>query len=172
MSMLLRAQLRAVRGECRRGMATKRSVGALTDAEVRGKRVLVRCDLNVPLNGSAISDDTRIRASVPTIKHLIDMGARVVLTSHLGRPKNGPEEKFSLAPVAPRLSELLGKEVKLAPDCIGPEVAAMSSAMADGDVLLLENVRFYKQETKNDPAFSKDLAANADLYVNDAFGEP
>lgn len=150
--------------------ATKKSVRDLTSADLAGKRVLVRCDLNVPLDGKTISDDTRIRASIPTIKYLVDGGAKVLLSSHLGRPKDGPEDKFSLGPVASRLSELLGKSVTMAPDCIGPDVAAIVSSMANGDVTLLENVRFYKEETKNDPDFAKKLAANADMFVNDAFG--
>merc|ERR1711998_816524 len=135
-----------------------------------GKKVLVRCDLNVPLDGKTITDDTRIRASVPTVKYLMDNGAKVLLSSHLGRPKSGPEDKFSLGPVAPRLSELLGTEVVMAPDCIGEGVGACVDKMADGDVLLLENTRFYKEEEKNVPEFAEKLAANADLYVNDAFG--
>lgn len=147
----------------------KKSVGDLTDAELKGKRVLVRCDLNVPLDGKKITDDTRIRASVPTIKHLMSKGAKVLLSSHLGRPKDGPEDKFSLAPCAVRMSELLGKPVTMAPDCIGDKVAELVSQMKDGDVMLLENVRFYKEEEKNVPAFAEKLAANADLYVNDAF---
>lgn len=150
--------------------ATKKSVKDLTATDLAGKRVLVRCDLNVPLDGKTITDDTRIRASVPTVKYLMDSGAKVLLSSHLGRPKEGPEDKFSLAPVASRLSELLGKDVTMAPDCIGDEVAAIVAGMANGDVTLLENVRFYKEETKNDEAFSAKLAANADLFVNDAFG--
>jgi phosphoglycerate kinase len=148
----------------------KKSVGDLTDAELKGKRVLVRCDLNVPLDGKKITDDTRIRASVPTIKYLMDKGAKVLLSSHLGRPKDGPEDKYSLAPCATRMSELLGKPVTMAPDCVGDAVAGLVGKMADGDVMLLENVRFYKEEEKNVPAFAEKLAANADLYVNDAFG--
>jgi len=151
-------------------MMAKKSVKDLTDNDLKGKKVLVRCDLNVPLDGSKITDDTRVRASVPTVKYLVDAGAKVVLSSHLGRPKSGPEDKFSLKPVAGRLSELLGKDVKMAPDCIGSEVEGMVSKMDNGDILLLENVRFYKEEEKNDSEFSKKLAANADMYVNDAFG--
>ena len=133
-------------------------------------QVLVRCDLNVPLDGKTITDDTRIRASIPTAKYLSEKGAKVLLASHLGRPKDGPEDKFSLGPVAPRLTELLGKDVKLAPDCIGDGVKACVDAMADGDIVLLENTRFYKEEEKNVPEFAEKLAANADLFVNDAFG--
>jgi len=148
----------------------KKSVGDLSDADLKGKKVLVRCDLNVPLKEGIITDDTRIRGSIPTIEYLASKGAKVLLSSHLGRPKEGPEPKFSLAPVAPRLSELLGKEVKLLSDCVGPAVADATDSMADGDVCLLENVRFYKEEEKNVPEFAEKLAANADMFVNDAFG--
>ena len=116
----------------------KKSVGDLGDADLKGKKVLVRCDLNVPLKEGVITDDTRIRGSIPTIEYLVSKGAKVLLSSHLGRPKDGPEPKFSLAPVAPRLSELLGKEVKLLSDCVGPAVADATNAMADGDICLLE----------------------------------
>ena len=132
--------------------------------------MFVRADLNVPLDGDKITDDTRIRAAVPTLKYLSDNGAKVVLTSHLGRPKDGPEDKFRLTPVVPRLTELLGKTVTKTNDCIGKEVEDAVKAMSNGDVLLLENVRFYKEEEKNDPEFAKKLASVADLYVNDAFG--
>ena len=114
-------------------------------------RVLVRCDLNVPLSKGVITDDTRIRGSIPTIKYLLDRGAKVLLTSHLGRPKGGFEEKFTLAPIAPRLSQLLGKPVPLVSDCIGMAVAKHVQSMKNGDVALLENVRFYPEEEKNDP---------------------
>jgi phosphoglycerate kinase len=148
----------------------KKSVGSMKDAELKGKKVLIRCDLNVPLDGKKITDDTRIRASVETIKHLMSKGARVAVSSHLGRPKDGPEDKFSLAPCAARLTELLGSEVKMAPDCVGDEVKKMVDGMKDGEVILLENVRFYKEEEKNVKEFSKKLAAPFDMYVNDAFG--
>jgi len=148
----------------------KKSVGDLTEADLKGKKVLVRCDLNVPLNGKEITDDTRIRASVPTVKFLMEKGAKVLLASHLGRPKEGPEDKFSLGPVAPRLSELLGTDVKLAPDCIGDAVKECVDGMSDGSVILLENTRFYKEEEKNVKEFAEKLAANADMFVNDAFG--
>lgn len=134
-----------------------------------GKRVLVRCDFNVPLEGGSISDDRRIVESLPTIKILIAKGAKVILCSHLGRPK-GVSPEFSLAPVAARLTELLGKPVPLAPDCVGDSVAAMVGGMNNGDVLLLENVRFHPEEEANDPAFAASLASLADCYVNDAFG--
>ncbi|MEG2233932.1 MAG: phosphoglycerate kinase, partial [Oscillospiraceae bacterium] len=137
---------------------------------VKGKRVLVRCDFNVPLKDGVITDDKRIRESLRTIKYLIDNGARVILCSHLGRPKGEFKSEFSLAPVAARLSELLGKQVKLAKDVIGEDAKALSSALKDGEVMLLENVRFHKEEEKNDPAFAKQLASLAELYVNDAFG--
>ena len=134
-------------------------------------RVLVRCDLNVPLNKQmVITDDTRIRGSIPTIQYLIDRGAKVLLTSHLGRPKGGYEAKFSLAPIAPRLSQLLGKNVPLISDCIGMAVSKHVHSMKPGDVCLLENVRFYPEEEKNDSEFARALSMNADLYVNDAFG--
>lgn len=139
--------------------------------ELKGKRVLVRVDFNVPLDENLIiTDDTRIVESLPTIKKIISAGGKAILMSHLGRPKGGPNPKYSLKPTAKRLSELLGKEVKLAPDCIGDEVKAMVSQMKDGDVLILENVRFHPEEEKNDPEFAKQLAELGDVYINDAFG--
>jgi phosphoglycerate kinase len=141
------------------------------DVDVAGKRVLVRVDFNVPQDETgAITDDRRIRAALPTIEYLIAQNARVILASHLGRPKGGPTPKYSLALVAERLSQLLGKPVPLAPDSVGPEVQALVSKLADGDVLLLENVRFYPEEEKNDPAYAEKLASLAEIYVNDAFG--
>ena len=142
------------------------------DLNVAGKRVLVRCDFNVPLKNGVITDENRINAALPTIKKLMNDGGKVILCSHLGKPKNGPEEKFSLAPVAARLSEKLGKEVKFAadPEVVGPNARAAVAEMKDGDVILLENTRFRKEETKNEEAFSKDLASICDVYVNDAFG--
>lgn len=148
----------------------KKSVGDLTDAELKGKKVLVRCDLNVPLKGKVITDDTRVRASIPTVQYLLSKGARVALSSHLGRPKTGPEDKYSLDAVAPRLTELLGQECKMAPDCKGDAVNEMVNALKDGEVMLLENVRFYKEEEKNVPEFAKELASPFDMFVNDAFG--
>ena len=134
-------------------------------------RVFVRADFNVPLSKEgAITDDTRIRGAIPTIKYLTSKGAKVMLSSHLGRPKGGYEANYTLAPVAPRLSELLGQPVELVPDCIGPAVGKATVHMKEGSVVLLENVRFYPEEEKNDAAFAKKLAANCDLYVNDAFG--
>ena len=142
------------------------------DICVAGKRVLVRCDFNVPLKDGVITDENRINAALPTIEKLIKDGGKVILCSHLGKPKNGPEAKFSLAPVAKRLSEKLGKEVVFAADdtVVGENAKAAVAAMKDGDVVLLENTRFRKEETKNGEAFSADLASICDVYVNDAFG--
>ncbi|NLB36607.1 MAG: phosphoglycerate kinase, partial [Clostridiales bacterium] len=140
------------------------------DISFNGKRVLVRCDFNVPLNEGRITSDKRIVASLPTINYLIENGARVILCSHLGRPKGGFDPKFSLAPVAARLSELLGKEVKMAKDVVGESAQAMSNELKDGDVMLIENVRFEQGETKNDAELSKKFAALAEIFVNDAFG--
>lgn len=139
--------------------------------DLKGKRVLVRVDFNVPLEENLnITDDTRIVESLPTIKKIIADGGKAILMSHLGRPKGGPNPKYSLKPTAKRLSELLGKEVKLAPDCIGDEVKAMVNQMQNGDVLILENVRFHPEEEKNDSEFAKKLAELGDVYINDAFG--
>jgi phosphoglycerate kinase len=149
---------------------SKKSIASLSAADLTGKRVLVRADFNVPVDDAGnITDDTRIRAALPTIKDLTSKGAKVILSSHFGRPK-GVDEKLRLTPVAKRLSELLGQDVVKCNDCIGDEVASQIAAMANGQVALLENVRFYPEEEKNDPEFAKKLAANADLYVNDAFG--
>lgn len=150
--------------------ATKRSLKDLSIGDLEGKRVLVRVDLNVPLDGSLeVSDDTRIRAIQPTVDFLIQHRARIILVSHLGRPK-GPDEKSSLKHVVASLCKALGVQVHLAPDCIGAEVQKMVDELQCGQVLLLENVRFHKQEEKNDPDFAKQLASLADVYVNDAFG--
>jgi len=142
------------------------------DIDVKGKKVLVRCDFNVPLDKEtgAITDETRIQAALPTIKYLLENGAAVILCSHLGRPKGEFNKKYSLAPVAKRLSELLGFEVKLAEDVIGPSAKALAAAVEPGKAVLLENVRFHAEEEANDPAFAKELASMADLYVSDAFG--
>merc|ERR1740138_409559 len=155
-----------------RGMVqmAKKSVADLSPAELKGKKVLVRCDLNVPLDGKTITDDTRIRASVPTLKYLLDAGAKVAACSHLGRPKSGPEDKFSLAPCAERMTEYIGSEVKLAPDCVGDDVASLVNGMDDGQLIILENTRFYKEEEKNEAGFVEKLASPFDLFVNDAFG--
>lgn len=141
------------------------------DIKVEGKRVLVRVDFNVPLDpqSGAITDDTRIRVVLPTIRYLLDRKARVILGSHLGRPK-GRVEELSLAPVAQRLSQLLGQEVKMASDCVGPEVEQLATTLKEGEVLLLENLRFHPEEEKNDPAFAQALARLAEVFVNDAFG--
>ena len=140
------------------------------DIDVSGKRVLARCDFNVPLKDGVITDDKRIVEALPTIKYLIAKGAKVILCSHLGRPKGEFNPKYTLAPVAARLTELLGKPVVFAKDVIGPDAKAKAAALKDGDVMLLENVRYHAEEEKNDPAFSKELASMAEIFVNDAFG--
>ena len=141
------------------------------DVDVKGKKVFVRCDFNVPQDADGnITDDNRIKGVLPTIQYLLEHGAKVVLSSHLGRPKNGFEAKFSLKPVCDRLNELLGNKVVLAADVIGEDAKAKVAALKDGNAVLLENVRFHKEEEKNDPAFAKALAEFADVYVNDAFG--
>ncbi len=148
----------------------KKTIATLTEADLNGKRVFVRCDFNVPVDADRnITDDTRIRAALPTIQTLTSKGAKVILASHFGRPK-GVDETLRLTPVAKRLSELLGQTVVKTDDCIGDEAATKVAAMNNGDVVLLENVRFYPEEEKNDPDFAKKLASVADLYVNDAFG--
>ena len=148
----------------------KKTIATLTEADLTGKRVFVRCDFNVPVDSDRnITDDTRIRAALPTIQALTSKGAKVILASHFGRPK-GVDEALRLTPVAKRLSELLGQTVVKTDDCIGDEAATKVAAMNNGDVVLLENVRFYPEEEKNDPEFAKKLASVADLYVNDAFG--
>ncbi len=148
----------------------KKTIATLTEADLTGKRVFVRCDFNVPVDSDRnITDDTRIRAALPTIQALTSKGAKVILASHFGRPK-GVDEALRLTPVAQRLSELLGQTVVKTDDCIGDEAATKVAAMNNGDVVLLENVRFYPEEEKNDPEFAKKLASVADLYVNDAFG--
>jgi phosphoglycerate kinase len=142
----------------------------VADVDVKGKKVLMRVDFNVPLDGSTITDDRRITQALPTIKSVIDRGGRLILMSHLGRPKGGPEAKYSLKPCADHLSKLLGKKVTFTSDCIGNEVEQAVGAMKDGDVVLLENLRFHKQEEKNDPNFAQQIAKLGDVYVNDAFG--
>ncbi len=148
---------------------TKKTV---RDIDVSNKRVLVRVDFNVPRDKSTgeISDDARIQAALPTIRYLIDQGAKVILCSHLGRPKGGVDEKLRLLRVGERLASLLGKPVKCLPDCVGPEVEKAVGAMKSAEVILLENLRFHDEETKNDPSFAKSLANLAEVYVNDAFG--
>eukprot|EP00529_Nitzschia_sp_RCC80_P024647 CAMPEP_0113461264 /NCGR_PEP_ID=MMETSP0014_2-20120614/11445_1 /TAXON_ID=2857 /ORGANISM="Nitzschia sp." /LENGTH=437 /DNA_ID=CAMNT_0000353007 /DNA_START=110 /DNA_END=1423 /DNA_ORIENTATION=- /assembly_acc=CAM_ASM_000159 len=150
-------------------LEAKKSIGDMTEADLKGKKVLIRCDVNVPLDGKTISDDTRIRASIPSIEYLKDKGAIVTVCSHLGRP-DGKEDKFSLGPCAERMGELLGQTVTLAPDCIGDDVAKIIGDAKEGDVIMLENTRFYKEETKNEPGFVEKLAAPFDMFVNDAFG--
>lgn len=142
----------------------------IDEIDLSGKRLFIRVDFNVPLDENQnITDDNRIRAALPTVEYALEKGASVILASHLGRPKGQRNPKFSMEPVARRLGELLNKEVKLAPDCIGPEVAEMAAAMRPGDVVMLENLRFHKEETDDDPEFAKKLAALADVYINDAF---
>ncbi len=141
------------------------------DIDVKGKRVLMRVDFNVPMEGGAVSDDKRIRAALPTIKYVLDQGGKLILMSHLGRPKGtGFDAEFSLKAAAEALNKLLGKPVQMAQDCIGPEVEKMVKALKPGDVLMLENTRFHKEEEKNDLEFAKKLAALGQVYVNDAFG--
>ena len=144
---------------------------SLNDVDVRGKRIFCRVDFNVPLDAAGkVTDDTRITAALPTIRHIVNQGGRLILASHLGRPKDGPDPKYSLAPAAECLSRHLGRPVAMAPDCVGPEVEKMVASLQTGDILMLENVRFHKGETKNDPALAAQMARLADLYVNDAFG--
>ena len=143
---------------------------SVANAPLSGKKVLLRCDFNVPLKGGVITDDTRIKAALDTIRYILKEGGAVIACSHLGRPKGQVNPEMSLGPVAARLGELLGMEVRMAPDCIGAETKAMADALKPGEVLLLENLRFHKEEEKNDPAFAKELASLADIYVSDAFG--
>lgn len=142
----------------------------ITDLDVENKKVLVRVDFNVPIKEGKVKDDTRIVAALPTIKYLLEHGAAVILCSHLGRPKDGPDPVFSMKPVADYLATLIENPVKFAEDCIGPKAEEAAAALQMGEVLVLENTRFHKEETKNDPGMSKALASLADLYVNDAFG--
>jgi 3-phosphoglycerate kinase len=143
----------------------------IEDINVSGKKVLVRVDFNVPLDGEGrITDETRITAALPTIQYLMGKGAKVILCSHMGRPKGEFNMKYSLAPVAKRLGEILGKDVPLAKDVIGPSAKELAASLKEGEVMLLENLRFHKEEEKNDPAFAKELASMAEIYVNDAFG--
>src|SRR5260221_1844927 len=143
----------------------------IKDLELRGKRVFLRVDFNVPLKGGWVTDDTRIWEAVATLKLAIETGGRLVLASHLGRPKGGPEPKYSLKPAARKLEELLGKPVAFGMDCVGPGVESQSKALRDGEVLVLENVRFHPEEEKNDEAFAKQLSALCDgVFVCDAFG--
>ncbi|MGA2987428.1 MAG: phosphoglycerate kinase [Terriglobia bacterium] len=144
---------------------------SVRDIDPKGKRIFMRVDFNVPLNDAGeITDDTRIQASLPTIQYIVERGGRLILASHLGRPKGKPNPKMSLKPAAARLAQALGKPVAFAADCIGPEAEAAASALQDGDVLLLENLRFHPEEEKNAPEFAQKLAALAEVYVDDAFG--
>ncbi|MCS7032971.1 MAG: phosphoglycerate kinase, partial [Phycisphaerae bacterium] len=142
----------------------------VADVNVKGKRVLMRVDFNVPLENGRITDDRRIVQALPTIRSVMDRGGRLILMSHLGRPKGGPDPKYSLKPCAEHLSALLQKPVKFTRDCIGAEVESTVASMVDGDVVLLENLRFHPEEEKNDPNFARQLARLGDVYVNDAFG--
>jgi phosphoglycerate kinase len=154
-------------------LAIKDVLGKLSidDLNIKGKKVFIRVDFNVPFDDNLrITDDSRIRSTVPTINYAIDEGAKVILASHLGRPKGKPDPRYSLAPVAKRLQRLLDKDVVFAPDCIGPQVENLISRMKDGDVILLENLRYHAEEEKNDEDFAKNLAKLADFFVNDAFG--
>jgi len=147
------------------------NVKSVKDLDVKGKRIFLRVDFNVPLDENRIiTDDKKIRSSLPTIEYLAEQGAKVIVASHLGRPKGQVNEKYSLAPVAAKLGEILGKEVLFARDCIGDEARRVVDGMKDGDVALLENLRFHPEEEKNDPGFARELASLADVYVNDAFG--
>ena len=142
-------------------------LNTINEADLKGKRVLIRVDFNVPLKDGVVTDNTRIKAALPTIKYILDNGASLVVMTHLGRPKGQKNPAFSLAPVAAEFEKLLGKKVTLAPDVIGPEVKKEVEALKPGDVLLLENVRFYAEEEKNDEAFAKELASYGDIYCND-----
>jgi phosphoglycerate kinase len=140
------------------------------DIDLKGKRVIMRVDFNVPMDKGVVTDDKRIKASLPTIKYVLEQGASLILMSHLGRPKGGPDPEFSLTPASEVLAGHLGKSVQMAPDCIGPEVEKMAKALKPGDVLMLENTRFHPEEEKNDLELAKKMAALAEIYVNDAFG--
>lgn len=149
----------------------KKTIRDIPKDQLKGKKVLVRVDFNVPLNEKReVTDDTRIVMSLPTIRFLLEQGARVILVSHLGRPKGGPKDELRMNPVALKLEQLLGQKVQKADDCIGESVTQMANSLKDGEILLLENVRFYPQEEANDPEFARSLASLADIYVNDAFG--
>lgn len=168
-SQLRRMRLRLTRAQFEL-LSSKYHMAKLQELDLKNKRVFIRVDFNVPLanGGQEITSDKRIRASLPTIQYVLEQGAGVILASHLGRPKGKPNPEMGMKPVAARLGELLGKPVKLAPDCVGPEVEALLPA--PGEVLLLENLRFHAEEEKNDPHFSQQLAALCDVYINDAFG--
>lgn len=167
-----RTQINMMAADEAGGLTARRGIASLPKEDLEGKTVFVRVDFNVPTKDGKISDDTRIRAAVPTIKHLRDMGAKVILTSHMGRPKGKRNDDMSLQVVVPRLSELIGADVAFADDCVGDEVKKASAALKNGDVLVLQNLRFYAEEEKNDASFAKNLAEStgAQVYVNDAFG--
>ena len=143
---------------------------SIRNLDVSSKEVLMRVDFNVPLKDGEITDDTRIQAAIPSIKHLLAGGAKLILCSHMGRPKGEANPKYSLAPTAKRLSEILGQNVDLAPDCVGSEAAEMRKNLQPGQVLVLQNTRYHAEEEANDPAFAKSLAGEAQIFVNDAFG--
>ena len=145
-------------------------LNTIKEADLKGKRVLIRVDFNVPLKNGVVTDNTRIKAALPTVQYILEQGASLVVMSHFGRPKGQKNPDFSMAPIAKEFEKLLGRPVKLAPDVIGPEVEAEVKALKPGEVLLLENVRFYKEEEANDPEFAKTLASYGDIYCNDAFG--
>ena len=145
-------------------------LNTIKEADLKGKRVLIRVDFNVPLKNGVVTDNTRIKAALPTVQYILEQGASLVVMSHFGRPKGQKNPDFSMAPIAKEFEKLLGRPVKLAPDVIGPEVEAEVKALKPGEVLLLENVRFYKEEEVNDPEFAKTLASYGDIYCNDAFG--
>ena len=140
------------------------------DIDLKGKRVLMRVDFNVPMQAGKVTDDKRIKASLPTIQYVLSQGASLILMSHLGRPKGGPDPEFSLKAASEVLAGLLSKPVQMAPDCVGPEVEKLAKALKPGDVLMLENTRFHAGEEKNDPNLAKQMAALGEVYVNDAFG--
>ncbi len=142
----------------------------IKDVDVRGKRVLVRVDFNVPIAQGAVADDRRIQAALPTLRYLLEQGSRLILMSHLGRPQNGPDPRFAMDPVAERLSQLLDRPVRKLDDCVGPEIEKAARDLQTGQVILLENTRFHEEEKSNDPVFSKQLASLGEVFVNDAFG--
>ncbi|MEP7271497.1 MAG: phosphoglycerate kinase, partial [Acidobacteriota bacterium] len=143
---------------------------SIRDVDIKDKRVFLRVDFNVPLEGAKVTDDTRIQSALPTIQFAVDKDARIVIASHLGRPKGKRNLEYSLAPVARRLSEILERDIALAPDCVGPETEALVNALPSGGILMLENLRFWAEEEANDAVFAKRLASLSDVYVNDAFG--
>ena len=168
--MQRRMKFRLIRDTHHIGEKTMFNKKTVKDIDVKGKKVLVRVDFNVPIKEGKIGDDTRVRAALPTIEYLLKQGAAVILCSHLGRPKGGPDMAFTLRPVAEHLGKLLGKPVKFAEDCVGPKAEAAAKDLKPGEVLVLENTRFHPEEEKNDMGLAKQMASLADVYVNDAFG--